>query len=103
MRGLKPSFSSGSGSIFKRQKRTNPHEGIETCLAARVRLGWWSMPVRKERIPMRGLKRYPNHPENCRFFSQKRTNPHEGIETLWAVLSRSAASAGRWSEKNESP
>ena len=70
-----------TATVTASQKRTNPRKGIETFLnQASVQL---EHLVRKERIPVRGLKlvNFPillvSHPNR-----QKRTNPRKGIETL---------------------
>ena len=113
--------------IFFRQKRTNPREGIETLSLAGGRA---YDPVRKERIPVRGLKRKGGitgrsvdvyvrkeripvrglklgDAADCLEYinptSQKRTNPREGIETLLVMGLKSSAWLPDESEKNESP
>ena len=68
-----------------RQKRTNPREGIETQTVLPVH--YFRQSVRKERIPVRGLKRTSVHLTLLGWkladqISQKRTNPREGIETM---------------------
>ena len=62
------------------------------------------MYVRKERIPVRGLKL--GDAADCLEYinptSQKRTNPREGIETL-LVMGKVVGRLRIKSEKNESP
>ena len=88
------------------QKRTNPREGIETLYPITpiilVFLGVGK--VRKERIPVRGLKHNGASQDLDRDFpaGQKRTNPREGIETF-LCRSRDGPRVGIGSEKNESP
>ena len=81
MRGLKPErFPLDAKPTSICQKRTNPHEGIET--PSNPCAGSDRTPhVRKERIPMRGLKPIGGFELAVGCDSQKRTNPHEGIET----------------------
>ena len=58
--------------------------------------------VRKERIPVRGLKHYFSYPGfSSLSFCQKRTNPREGIETHAPF--KSCLRLELASEKNESP
>ena len=64
------------------QKRTNPREGIETLNRDHVTRRN-QCRVRKERIPVRGLKPTNRfHLNHTHRISQKRTNPREGIETI---------------------
>ena len=88
VRGLKHFVRAGvSGSGEQQgQKRTNPREGIETApTQTRFEVTAGTGRVRKERIPVRGLKRKRLCcPSSCPpAEGQKRTNPREGIETNW--------------------
>ena len=73
-----------SAEMLSGQKTTNPRQGIETCFHSVEVFRNLRDPVRKQRIPARGLKLYPVSitPEpNRKLSRQKTTNPRQGIET----------------------